>query len=364
VDGESIISERFGWDSAGREVLLFTLRNRRGMSVSISNYGATIVSALVADAQGTMADVVLGYDRLEGYIKGQRYFGGLIGRYANRIAGAGFSLDGTHYRLTANDGPNCLHGGDSAFHKSLWTIESAAVIVGIPTLRLNHTSPHGAGGFPGTLQVDATFTLSDDNSLRLDLSARTDRCTVINLTSHPYFNLTSDPGNCDITGHRLQVLADAYLPVDDQMMPTGEFRKVHDTPFDFRSLTGIGANVASADQQVVSAMDFDHNFVMRDQSGGLSLRAVVEEPTTGRTLHLLSTAPGLQFYTGNHLDGTDIGKAGVALKARSGFCLEPQHFPDAPNQPGFPSTVLTPESEYRSSSVYLFNTVMPARTQS
>jgi aldose 1-epimerase len=345
----------FGTTPAGDHVEIFTLTNAHGLVVRATNYGAIIVSLAVPDRDGRLADVVLGYDGLDGYLRDTAHFGGIVGRYANRIARARFTLDGATYRLAANDGPHHLHGGRRGFDRVVWhaTPVAAGAAVG---LRLRHTSPDGDEGYPGTLEARVTYTLTDRNELIVDYEATTDRATPVNLTQHSYFNLAGS-GAGDVLDHRLRIDADAMTPVDDAQIPTGAIVPVTGGPFDFRTLTAIGARIAADDEQLHRGRGYDHNFVLNRRGRDPAPAARLEELRSGRTLDVATTEPGLQFYCGNFLDGRVYGKSGLPYGPRAGLCLETQHFPDSPNQAAFPSTILRPGSEYRSRTVFTFGVV-------
>ncbi|SRR5579883_611752 len=345
ANGETKLTRSgFGKLPDGRPVQIYTLSTGR-VSARITNYGGRLISLRVPDGKGT-ADVVLGFDSLEGYIANPApYFGALIGRYANRIGGARFALEGVDYRLDANDGKNSLHGGAHGFDKAIW---SARELPG-GGLELTYLSADGEGGYPGNLKVTATYRLTGANELRIDYSATTDKATVVNLTNHAYFNLK---GSGNVLGHLLTINADRFTPVDAGLIPTGELRSVASTPFDFRKATAIGARIAQDDEQLKIGRGYDHNWVLN--GAGLRTAARVEEPGTGRVLEVITTEPGLQFYSGNFLDGTIKGRDGQVYAERSGFCLETQHFPDSPNKPNFPGTVLKPGAEFRSTTIYRF----------
>jgi len=347
-----ISSASFGKTPAGTEAQLYMLRNIHGMEARITTYGGIVTYLSAPDRAGRYADVVLGYDRLEHYIRGRSYFGALIGRYANRIAKAGFSLNGRQYTLAANDGANSLHGGRVGFDRVIWRIERSEVTAEGPQLDLRYVSQAGEEGYPGTLTVNVLYTLTNDNSLRVDYTATTDQDTVINLTQHSYFNLRS---HGDILSHVMQINADKFTPTDSALIPTGEMRSVVNTPFDLRKPTEVGAHIDANDEQLKFGKGYDHNWIINKPVGQLVVAASVYEPTTGRALEVLSTEPGLQFYSGNFLDGTTVGKRGQTYAYRNGFCLEPQHFPDSPNHPDFPSTVLKPGQTYKSTIVYRFS---------
>lgn len=345
----------FGTTADGEAVDLYTLINANGVEVRALTYGGIIVSLQVPDRHGQLDDVVLGFDDLAPYQARHPYFGAIIGRYGNRIAGAEFTLDGTTYTLAANNGPNHLHGGLQGFDRVIWQAESfeEADRVGVV---FAYTSPAGEEGYPGTLQAQVTYTLTDANELIVDYEATTDQATPVNLTQHTYFNLAGDDSG-DILDHELMINADHYLPVDSTLIPTGERRPVAGTPFDFREPTPIGARIEADDPQLQwGPGGYDHTFVLNDEGDGLGLAARVYEPTTGRVLEVRTTEPGVQFYSGNFLDGSEVGKGGAVYAKRNGFCLETQHFPDSPNQPDFPDTILRPGETYTSRTVFAFST--------
>jgi aldose 1-epimerase len=347
----SITSASFGQTPDGKAVTLFTLQNTNGVVATICNYGGIVTSLQVPDRTGAMGDVVLGYDNLAGYLKESPYFGALIGRYGNRIAKGKFTLNGQTYTLATNNGPNALHGGLKGFDKVVWDAKSLVTAQG-PALELRYVSPDGEEGYPGTLTVTAVYTLTADNALQLDYTATTDKDTVVNLTQHSYFNLA---GKGDILGHEVMINADQFTPVDATLIPTGELLSVAGTPFDFRKPTTIGARIGEQNEQLKFGGGYDHNWVIAKPAGQFALMARVHEPTTGRVLEVLSTEPGLQFYSGNFLDGTITGKSGRVYQFRNGFCMEPQHYPDSPNQPNFPSVVLKPGETYRNTIIYRFS---------
>ncbi|MCS6951774.1 MAG: aldose epimerase family protein [Bryobacterales bacterium] len=346
-----IMKQGFGKTPDGVPVELYTLTNRKGVRVSITNYGGIITSLLVPDRNGRSRDIVLGFDTLEGYLKGHPYFGAIIGRYGNRIGQARFTLDGVEYKLAKNDGDNHLHGGLKGFDKVVWKAREYTDGDGLH-VALDYRSRDGEEGYPGNLDVNVVYTLNDNNQLRIEYTATTDKPTVVNLTNHSYFNLA---GEGDILGHVLQIQADYFTPVDQGLIPTGELRPVKGTPFDFTTPTAIGARIDADDPQIRFGRGYDHNFVLRGAAGTLREAAEVYEPSSGRVLRVLTTEPGLQFYSGNFLDGTLRGKGGQVYAHRSGFCLETQHFPDSPNKPQFPSTVLRPGQTYRSTTVFEFS---------
>ena len=336
----------------GTPVEVFTLTNAAGVEVKAMTYGGIITSWRVPDRQGQLADIVLGYDDPAGYVANNSpYFGAIIGRYANRIAKAQFALDGRTYSLAANDGANHLHGGVRGFDKVLWKGEAVGGRGGAG-VAFSRTSADGEEGYPGNLKVRVTYTLTDKNELMVAYEATTDKPTPVNLTQHTYFNLAGQ-GTGDILGHELRLNADRYTPVDATLIPTGELATVDKTPFDFRKLTPIGARIKSEHPQMQFGRGYDHNWVLARSGAGLSLAADVYEPKSGRTLQVRTTEPGLQFYSGNFLDGTITGKGGRVYRQRYGFCLETQHFPDSPNHPTFPSTTLRPGAPYRSQTVFM-----------
>jgi len=341
----------FGKTADGTPVDLYTLTNSKGVRVAITNYGGIVVSLFTPDRNGNPGDIVLGFERLEDYLKGHPYFGAIIGRYGNRIAKGRFTLDGVEYKLAQNNGENHLHGGLVGFDKKVWKARDFVDAEG-QHLELRYTSPDGEEGYPGNLDVTVTYSLNEQNQLRIDYVATTDKPTVVNLTNHSYFNLA---GEGDILGHVLRLNADYFTPVDAGLIPTGELRPVKGTPFDFTEPTPIGARIEQDDEQLRYGRGYDHNFVLRGGGGSLAEAAEVYEPKTGRVLRVLTTEPGVQFYTGNFLDGTLRGKYGRVYHRRTGFCLETQHFPDSPNKPHFPSTVLRPGQTYRSTTIYEFS---------
>jgi aldose 1-epimerase len=334
----------------GKPIEVYTLTNAAGVQVTAMSYGGIITSWRVPDRQGRLADIVLGYDDPAAYIKNNAsYFGAIVGRYGNRIGKARFSLDGKTYALAANDGANHLHGGLRGFDKMLW--QSQAVRGGGAGVTFTRTSADGEEGYPGALKVSVTYTLTNKNELSIAYEATTDKPTPVNLTQHTYFNLAGQ-GTGDILAHELRINADRYTPVDATLIPTGQLASVDRTPFDFRKPTAIGARIKSDDPQMQFGRGYDHNWVLSRSESALSLAADVFEPKSGRTLQVRTTEPGLQFYSGNFLDGTITGKGGKVYQQRYGFCLETQHFPDSPNHQTFPSTILRPGSTYRSRTVF------------
>lgn len=353
--GEKIVTIKkapFGQTNDGIAVDLYTLTNANSMRVNITNYGGTVVSIEVPDRNAELADVALGFGSLAEYLIGKYYFGCIVGRYANRIAGGRFTLKGTQYILAQNEGENHLHGGTHGFDKAVWQTDDV-MDAAEPGLKLTYLSPDGEEGYPGNLSVTVTYRLTDDNELKIDYVAETDKPTVVNLTNHTYFNLAG-AGSGDILAHEIMLNADRFTPVDDRLIPTGELRNVQGTPMDFRRLTGIGARIEANDEQLVLGKGYDHNWVLAKRKDELALAARVCEANSGRTLAVYTTEPGIQFYSGNFLDDQIAGKAGQTYNHRGGFCLETQHFPDSPNQPEFPSTALEPGSAYRQTTVYKF----------
>ncbi len=348
----SISSASFGKTPDGTAIELYTLRNRNGMEARIATYGGIVTSLTAPDRSGQYADVVLGFDSLAGYLKDSPYFGALIGRYGNRIARGRFTLNGRTYTLATNNGPNSLHGGNVGFDKVVWHVAKAQITPQGPQLQLSYISREGEEGYPGNLTVGAVYTLTEDNGLQLEYTATTDRSTVVNLTQHSYFNLR---GGGDVLGHMVQIDASRFTPVDSTLIPTGELRPVAGTPFDFRTPTVIGGRIGAQDEQLKFARGYDHNWVIDSPAGQLRRMATVHEPQTGRVLEVLSTEPGLQFYTGNFLDGSLTGKRGQVYAFRNGFCMEPQHFPNSPNHAEFPAVVLNPGETYRNTILYRFS---------
>ncbi len=351
----SITKSDFGKTPDGQAVELYTLKNAKGAEACIMTYGGVMEKLLVPDRNGNLADVVLGFDTLDGYVGPNcPYFGALIGRFGNRIGGAQFTLDGQTYTLAKNDHGNTLHGGLKGFDKVLWTARPSLGAHG-PQLVLAYVSKDGEEGFPGNLEVTAIYTLTDDNELRLEYTAKTDKDTVVNLTDHSYFNLAGQ-GNGDILNHVVYINANQTTPTDAHLIPTGALADVTGTPFDFRTPTTIGARINDPDTLLQYGPGYDHNWVINNPPGQFGLQARVVEPHSGRVLEVWSDQPGLQFYAGNFLDGTITGKDGKVYQRRSAFTMEPQHFPDSPNKPGFPSVELKPGDTYHCTIVYKFST--------
>jgi aldose 1-epimerase len=342
----------FGKPEGEKATQLYRLKNKNGLEAAITDYGATLVSLKVPDRQGKLADVILGYDDASGYQKTTAYLGAIVGRYGNRIAKGKFILNGVTYTLATNNGPNHLHGGVTGFSKKFWQARESATG---NSLTLSYTSKDGEEGYPGNLSVTVTYTLTDQNELRIDYSATTDKATVVNLTNHAYFNLTGDPQK-DILQHQLMLHASRFTPVDSGLIPTGELRSVKGTPFDFTKSIAIGARIGQDDEQLKRGGGYDHNFVLDKGKTEQPVKvAEVYEPVSGRLLEVSTTEPGIQFYTGNSLGGPPKGKGGIAYRPRAAFCLETQHFPDSPNHPEFPSTTLNPGQRYRTTTIYRFS---------
>lgn len=351
-----IDSTSFGTLANGQATKLFTLRNAHGIEMQFSNYGGIITSLKTPDRNGRFADIVLGYDNLAGYVANSPYFGAIVGRYANRIARGHFTLDGATYTLAINNGPNSLHGGLRGFDKVVWNARPFENQEG-QGVALDYTSPNGEEGYPGTLRTTVTYTLTPDDRLIVDYAATTDKATPINLSQHSYWNLVGNASR-DILGHVLTINADAITPVDSTLIPTGEFMPVQGTPFDFRTPHAIGERIDQRQNtQIRYGNGYDHNFVLNRGNaapGSLVLAARVVEPTSGRTMEISTTEPGIQFYSGNFLDGSITGKGGAVYHFRYGLALETQHFPDSPNHPNFPSTILQPGQQFRSRTVFKF----------
>ncbi len=327
----------------GKDVFLFTLTNAKGNQVKISNYGGTVTSWVEPDKNGNKNSIVVGFDSLSGYLAHPPYFGALVGRYGNRIGDAKFTLDGKTYKLAANNGKNSLHGGLKGFDKVVW--DASADNDSLPALTLKYLSKDGEEGFPGNLSVTVQYSLSDDDQLMIDYSATTDKATPINLTNHSYFNLTGDVSNT-ILNHTLQINADNFTPVDTSLITTGEIKSVKGTPFDFTTPIKIGARIDSV------AGGYDHNFVLNSKGGSLQLAAILTDSVSGRKLEVSTTEPGLQFYTGNFLDGKFMNHDGKPVNQHTAMCMETQHFPDSPNKPKFPSAILKPGETYHTTTVY------------
>jgi len=345
--------QSWGKTADGRQVDLYVLTNDKGFEVKVTNFGAAVVSVMAPDRQGKMADVILGYDSAAGYETDKAYLGTAIGRYGNRIGGAQFSLNGKVYKLAKNDGQNSLHGGVKGFNKALWAAEELRAKDGVG-VRLTYLSKDGEEGYPGNLSATVTYTVTDANELKMHYQATTDKPTVVNLTNHAYFNLLGDAAG-DILGHELYLNSDKFLPVDKGLIPIGELRSVKGTPLDFTKPTVVGARINDQSEQMVLGGGYDHCWVLNKTGQGMSLAARMYEPKTGRVMEVTTTEPAIQFYTGNFLDGTIKGKKGTVYTKRMAFCLETEHFPDSPNKPSFPTTVLKPGETYSTTTVYKFS---------
>lgn len=355
AQSSSVEVQPYGTTADGQDVDEYILTNANGMEVRIITYGGTITSIRAPDREGEIANVVLGFDNLADYETRSPYFGNITGRYANRIANARFTLDGTEYELAVNSAPNSLHGGDVGFDNIVWEAEAieGEDEVGVS---LHYLSPDGDEGYPGNLDVTVVYTLTNDNELRMDYSANTDAPTVVNLTNHAYFNLEGE-GTSDVYDHILWIDADRYTPVDETPIPTGELAPVEGTPFDFRIPKPFGSGQRSSHEQIVIGRGYDHNFVLNHEDltdNTMMLAARISDPDSGRVLEVWTTDPGLQFYAGNFLDGTLVGPSRHHYRQSDGFALETQHFPDSPNQPDFPSTVLRPGETYETATIYRF----------
>jgi len=345
---EMVTTESFG-SFEGKEISLFTLTNKKGDVVKLTNYGASIVEINVPDRKGERANVTFGYDNLEKYLAGDPYFGKVVGQYANRIAKGKFTLDSVEYTLALNNGANSLHGGPTGWHSRAWTAE-VLKDTDFPAVKFTYNKPDMEEGYPGNLVAEVAYTWTDEDELIMDYKVTTDRRTVLNITNHAYFNLHG-AGNGDILDHEALIRASAFTPVDSTLIPTGELRAVEGTPFDFRTSHMIGERIDEAYDQLVLGGGYDHNFVLDNVE---DVDAEVYDPSTGRILQVITDQPGVQLYTGNFLDGTQTGRGGKVYQYRSGFCLETQHYPDSPNQASFPSVILTPEEPFLSSTTYKF----------
>ena len=349
-DHNMVKKELFGTLQNGENIYSYTLTNNNGMSATIINYGATVVNLHVPDKNGKIEDVILGYDSLSSYVKGASYFGGIVGRYGNRIAKGKFTLDGKEYQLPTNNGVNSLHGGTIGFNKRVWEAKE----LNGSTLQLTYVSPDGEEGYPGTLTLTVTYSLTDKDGLKIDYKATTDKPTILNPTNHCYFNLTGNPNNT-ILNHILMINADKFTPVDSTLIPMGQLEDVANTPMDFRKPTEIGKRINDDFQQLKFAGGYDHNWVLNNYNGSVREAATLYDSTSGILLKVLTDQPGIQFYSGNFLDGKDKGKDGIYYKFRTGLCLECQHFPDSPNEKNFPSVVLKPGETYTQTTVYEFS---------
>jgi aldose 1-epimerase len=337
------ISKQDWGEADGTKVDLYTLVNAKGSTVKITTYGGIVTSFVTADKSGNTSSIVIGFDSLSGYLAKPPYFGALIGRYGNRIGNATFTLDGKEYKLAANDGKNHLHGGVKGFDKVVWT--GAVISDTLPALTLTYVSKDGEEGYPGNLKVIVQYTLTNEDELKIEYTAETDKATPVNLTNHSYFNLSGDVNNT-ILSHTLMIDADNYTPVDSTLIPTGEIKVVKGTPFDFTSPKAIGAEIDSVKG------GYDHNWVLNSKGGSLQKVAVLADTASGRSLEVYTTEPGLQFYTGNFLDGKLVNRDGTAIQQHTALCLETQHFPDSPNKPNFPTTILQPGQQYHTTTIY------------
>ncbi|MDX9772942.1 MAG: aldose epimerase family protein [Bacteroidales bacterium] len=346
---EMVTTENFG-SVEGKDVFLYTLTNKEGNFIKLSNYGAVISEISVPDRNGKRANVAFGYDNIDGYLNGDPYFGKVVGQYANRIAAGKFQLDGVDYTLALNNVPNSLHGGPTGWHSRVWDAEVLAK-TDFPAVKFTYNKPDMEEGYPGNVVAEVVYTWTDNNEIILDYKVITDRNTIINITNHAYFNLHGS-GVGDILDHEAVIRASAFTPVDSTLIPTGEIRPVEGTPFDFRTPHLIGERIGEDYDQLVLGGGYDHNFVLDNVE---LVDAEVYDPSTGRLLEVVTDQPGVQFYTGNFLDGTQTGRGGMVYNYRTGFCLETQHFPDSPNQLSFPSVVLTPEEPFLSSTTYRFS---------
>jgi aldose 1-epimerase len=350
----------FGELADGTRIEAIELSNGNGVTARIITLGATLQSLSVPDRNGSSADIVLGYSTATEYLEKPQYFGSTVGRYANRIAGGRFRLDGKDYSLPINDGKNHLHGGPQGLDKVVWNVESATRGSATAEVVLSYRSPDGDQGYPGTLDITAVYTLNEQNELALEYRATTDKPTIVNITNHAYFNLAGEAEGHDVMDHRLTMVADRYTPVDETLIPTGELRRVAGTVFDFREAEAIGKRIRDgSDEQIRYGRGYDHNYVIDGTAGTLRLGARVEDPASGRVMDVLTTAPGIQFYSGNFLDGTTWGKSGRVYRQGDALCLEPQVFPDSPNQPDFPSARLDPGDTYMNRMVFRFSTASP-----
>ena len=351
---EVIKESAFKGQFKGKSTALYTLRNKHGLVAQITNFGAKIVTIFVPDKKGNLADVVLGHDTIEAYINGNPYFGAICGRCANRIANGKFVLDGKTYQLPVNNGPNSLHGGPEGFNNQVFDVKGVVKTNEGESVEMIYRSVDGEMGYPGTLNLKVTYTLTNSNELRLGFEATTDKATHVNIAAHSYFNLAGE-GNGDILNHELQINGDRFTPINDVLIPTGELRPVAGTPMDFIKPKTVGKNINDKYDQLDFGKGYDHNWVItRKKPGELSLAAVYSDPKSGRVMEVHTTQPGVQLYTGNWLDGSDKGKGGKTYGMRSALCLETQNFPDSPNKPEFPSTILRPGEIYKHSCIYKF----------
>lgn len=349
-----ISMRKYGALKTGEEINIYTLTNKTGSKTEIINYGAIVVSLCVPDKNGKLDDVVTGYDSLDGYVDDKFYFGAIVGRYGNRIAKGKFKLDGKEYQLTVNNGENHLHGGNKGFFKAVWKAEPIETAIG-PSLKLIYNSREGEEGYPGNIKMEIIYTLTNSNELVVEYKGETDKVTILNPTHHSYFNLSGD-FKTTILEYELFIDADYTTEVSSDLIPTGKFIPVSNTPMDFRKPTSIGSRIESNDEQILFGKGYDHNWVLRNFDGKVRTIATLYDSKSGRLMEVLTDQPGVQFYSGNFLDGTMEGKNGIAYNFRSALCLETQHFPDSPNQPGFPNVTLRPGEIYKQKTIYRFLT--------
>ncbi|HPC37217.1 MAG TPA: aldose epimerase family protein, partial [Candidatus Marinimicrobia bacterium] len=349
--GSQASVEIFGTLSNGTEIKKYTISNSKGLTAEIINYGARVVSLKAPDRTGKIEDIIFGFDDLASYERDNSYQGAIVGRYGNRIRDGKFSLEGKTYQLDINDGKNHLHGGKDGFYRQVWECREADS----RSIQLRYISPDGEGGYPGQVEITVIYTITDDNGLKIEYSAKTDKTTILNPTSHCYFNLSGFPEK-SILDHELMINADYFTPVDAGLIPTGEIRPVVGTPMDFRTVKAVGKDIEADDEQILYGNGYDHNWVLNDYNGQVRLSATLYEKETGRLMEVLTDQPGLQFYSGNFLDGSMTGKGGVKYNHRTALCLEAQAFPDSPNKPNFPSVVLRPGEEYKQTTIYRFST--------
>ncbi|MEW6193572.1 MAG: aldose epimerase family protein [Bacteroidota bacterium] len=349
-----ISMRKYGVLTTGEEINIYTLTNKTGSKTEIINYGAIVVSLCVPDKNGKLDDVVTGYDSLDGYVEDKFYFGAIVGRYGNRIAKGKFKLDGKEYQLTVNNGENHLHGGSKGVFKAVWKVEPIETADG-PSLKLSYNSPEGEEGYPGNVKMEVIYTLTDLNELVVEYKGETDKATILNPTHHSYFNLSGD-FNTTVLEHQLFIDADYTTEVGSDLIPTGKLIPVSNTPMDFRKQISIGSKIESNDEQILFGKGYDHNWVLRNFDGKVRTIATLYDSKSGRLMEVSTDQPGVQFYSGNFLDGTMKGKNGIAYNFRSALCLETQHFPDSPNQPGFPTVTLRPGEIYKQKTIYRFLT--------
>ena len=351
IQDKNMVKKLFGTMPDGENIYSYTMTNSSGMSATIINYGATVVKLEVPDRNGKVEDIILGYDSLSSYMNGSSYFGGIVGRFGNRINKGKFTLDGKEYQLAINSGGNHLHGGDKGFNKRVWEAKE----INDNTLEFTYISPDGEENYPGKLTITVTYILTDNNELKIDYKATTDKPTILNPTNHCYFNLTGNPGENTILDHVLMINADKYTPVNSTLIPTGALEDVTNTPMDFRKPTAIGKRINEDFEQLKYAGGYDHNWVLNNYDGTVQEAVTLYDSTSGRFMEVLTDEPGVQFYSGNFLNGKDRGKDGIYYKYRTGLCLECQHFPDSPNEKNFPSVVLKPGEEYTQTTIYKFS---------